>query len=135
MLKRWSTVGAVLLLVILMTVAPASAKKGGTDRPFTATLDGQITFDFGPEAAKRCGPYEDGAPFSVLTITDAAGNAAHMGKVDAAFWHCPRESGHDNGHLRLTAATGDEMRQNSEIPRPTASKAVSQTPARPARSR
>ena len=109
MLKRLLIVGAVVALTISATVSPALAKKGGTDRPFKANLAGEVTFEYGEEGAEPCGSYQPGWGMSVITHTEATGNATHMGKVNASFLHCPTDIGHDNGHLTLTAANGDEV--------------------------
>ena len=102
MLKRLSIVGAVVALLALLTVSPAVAKGGGTDRPFNADLSGEVVFELGEPGAQPCGPFQQEWPFSVITHTEATGNATH-------FWHCPTDIGHDNGHLQLTAANGDMM--------------------------
>lgn len=109
MLKRWSTMGAIVALVATMTVSPVAADQGGTDRPFKANLAGQVTFEFGPAGAQPCGPYQPGWEMSVITHTEAGGTASHLGKTQASFWHCPTDVGHDNGHLTLSAANGDEL--------------------------
>ena len=114
MLKRLLIVGAVVALVVLATVSVAAARKGGSDRPFTADLAGEVTFEFADYGAEPCGSYQVGGEFedsgfSVITHTEATGNATHLGKVQASFWHCPTDFGHDNGHLTLTAANGDQV--------------------------
>jgi hypothetical protein len=48
-------------------------------------------------------------PFTVITYTEASGNASHLGLSQASSWHCPMDTGHDNGHLTLTAANGDKI--------------------------
>jgi len=109
MLKQWSTVGAVVALVATMTISPVAAQEGGTARPFKADLAGQVTFEFGEADAAPCGPFQPGWEFSVITHTEATGNATHLGKTQASFLHCPTDIGHDNGHLTLMAANGDEV--------------------------
>ena len=109
MLKRLSIVGAVVALLALMVVSPAAAKQGGTDRPFNADLGGEVVFECGEAGAEPCGPFQPGWPYSVITHTEATGDATHLGNAQASFWHCPTDIGHDNGHLTLTAANGDHM--------------------------
>jgi hypothetical protein len=109
MLRRWSTVGAIVALLATMTISPVAAKEKGTDRPFKADLAGQVTFEFGEGDAAPCGPFQPGWGFTVITHTEATGNTTHMGRTQASFRHCPTDVGHDNGHLTLTAANGDEV--------------------------
>lgn len=109
MLKRLSIIGTVMALVALMAVSPALAEKEGTDRPFKADLAGEVTFEFGAPGAEPCGSFQPGWEMSVVTHTEATGNASHMGNSQASFWHCPTDIGHDNGHLMLTAANGDKI--------------------------
>jgi hypothetical protein len=109
MLKRWSTVGAIVALVATMTISPAAADQGGRNRPFKADLAGQVTFEFGAGDVAPCGSSQPGWGFTVITRTEATGTASHLGKARASFWHCPTDIGHDNGHLTLVAANGDEI--------------------------
>ena len=90
-------------------VSPAVAQRRGTDRPFKADLTGEVTFEFGEEGSEPCGAYQPGWGFSVLTHTEATGTATHLGRTTASFRHCPTDFGHDNGHLTLTAANGDQI--------------------------
>ena len=96
-------------MLAVMTVAPAAAGQKGTDRPFQADLAGLVTFEFGAPGAAPCGVYQPGWDFSVITHTEATGNASHLGKSQASFRHCPTDVGHAAGHLTLTAANGDEL--------------------------
>jgi hypothetical protein len=101
MLKRWSTVGTVLALVVLSAV-PAAAGPDGTNRPFKATLTGEVYWEFPGESPSDCTP--------VTTNVDATGNATHMGRVVAHWSHCPAEPGYVlDGRITVVAANGDEL--------------------------
>jgi hypothetical protein len=94
-------VGSLLGLVAV----PAAAAPGGTDRPFKADLVGEITFEFGTE---RCAVTFPGP----LTHTASWGNATHMGRVEAAWDHCPTDptsGGFILGEMTMVAANGDEI--------------------------
>jgi hypothetical protein len=46
----------------------------------------------------------------VTTLTEATGEATHMGRIEASFSHCPAEPEIINdGRLRIVAANGDEL--------------------------
>ncbi len=97
-----AAVMAVILLFSLFVVSAASAGKGGTDRPFKATLAGSARWEFPGLSPSNC--------TIVTTLTEATGQETHMGRVEAFFSHCPAEPDYVNdGRMRLIAANGDEL--------------------------
>jgi hypothetical protein len=86
-----------------------SAAQGGTDRPFAATLSGQVVWSFTDTPRADCdapNPYGDYA----TSITDAVGTATHMGAVESHWTHCPASEEYlVDGRLTLIAANGDEL--------------------------
>ena len=93
---------AVILLSSLYFVGTATAAKGGTDRPFKATLTGTARWEFPGETPAGCS--------EVTTITEATGQATHMGKIEAVWYHCPAEPEIlIDGKLTLIGANGDEL--------------------------
>ncbi len=102
MTKRWLIIGIAAMLTGLMSLPAASAAPGGTDRPFAATLAGEVTFEWPGESPSDCS--------IVTTKTHATGNATHMGLVEAFWSHCPAEVDYvGDGRLILVAANGDEL--------------------------
>lgn len=91
--------GAILALV----AAPiASAAEGDTERPFKASFDGAVHWEFPGDFASGCG--------EVTTVSDAIGQATHMGRVHLASSHCPGEPDYTmDGHATIVAANGDEL--------------------------
>lgn len=89
-------------LVSLLAVSVASAGTGGTGRPFKATLSGSVHWAFPGVSPSNC--------TTVTTLTDAAGQVTHMGRVTASWSHCPDEPAYTtDGRLTLTAANGDKL--------------------------
>ena len=85
-------------LIALLVVPMAIAAKGGTDRPFKARLTGEVTFAF------------PGTCQEVTTLTEATGQATHMGRIQTFWSHCPAEENNANdGRLILVGANGDEV--------------------------
>lgn len=102
MVKRWLVVGISAALAGLMSLPAATAASGGTDRPFAATLAGEVTYEWPGESPSDC--------TIVTTKTHALGNATHMGRVEAWWSHCPAEVDYvGDGRLILIAANGDEL--------------------------
>ncbi len=100
MLRRWSTVAAVTALLAL-TVSPAFAGRGGTDRPFKGSFVGEAEFGFDVS----CVPYNGG----IMTRAVSTGKASHMGQVQSTVTHCPVVGGHKNGIMTIVADDGDEL--------------------------
>ncbi|MDT8304724.1 MAG: hypothetical protein RRC07_02210 [Anaerolineae bacterium] len=97
-----TVVMAVVLLFSLFVVPVASTATGGTDRPFKATLAGAAHWEFPGDWLSNCA--------EVTTLTEAAGQATHMGRIEMFGWHCPAEPLNVNdGRLALIAANGDEL--------------------------
>jgi hypothetical protein len=93
---------AVILLSSLYFVGTATAAEGGTDLPFKATLTGTARWEFPGTTPANC--------TAVTTITEATGQATHMGKIEAVWYHCPAEPGIViDGKLTLIGAKGDEL--------------------------
>ena len=101
MKRRWPIVTMAAALVAVMAL-PASAAPGGTDRPFKATLAGEVTFEWPGVSPSGC--------TIITTNTYSTGNATHMGRVEAFWSHCPAETDYfGDGMLILVAANGDEL--------------------------
>jgi hypothetical protein len=109
MLKRWSIVAIVAALVVLTVVPAVSAAQGGTDRPFKATLVGELNWSFTDIPRPDCyGPNPYG--LYATTMTDSVGTATHMGAVESHWTHCPASEDYLNdGRMVLIAANGDEL--------------------------
>ncbi len=102
MFRRFPIAVLVVALVTLMTAPGAYAGRGGTDRPFRATLVAEAYWDFTGEARPDCGP--------VTTLTNPTGRATHMGKVTASQSHCPALDEYiGDGRLTMVAANGDRV--------------------------
>ena len=104
MLKRSSIGMLVVALIVLMVIPAVSAKPGGIERPFKATLTGEASWEF----PGRCG--------NVTTVTDATGKATHMGSVKADWTHCPDNDTINDGEMTLIAANGDELHGYYDYP-------------------
>ena len=92
----------VILLSSLYFVGIATAAKGGTDLPFKATLTGTARWEFPGSTLSNCE--------ITTTITEATGQATHMGKIEAYWSHCPAEPDIViDGKLKLIGANGDEL--------------------------
>ena len=93
---------AVILLVSLFVVSMAFADRGGTDRPFNASLAGAVRWEFPGSSPSNCA--------EVTSLTEATGQGTHMGQIEAFWSHCPAEPDNlDDGRLKLVAANGDEL--------------------------
>jgi hypothetical protein len=93
---------AVILLSSLYFVGTATAAKGGTDLPFKATLTGTARWEFPGSTPANC--------TFVTTITEATGQATHMGKIEAVWFHCPAEPEIViDGIMKLIRTNGDEL--------------------------
>ena len=89
MFRRFPIAVVVVALVTLMAAPGAYAGRGGTDRPFRATLVGEAYWDFTGEVRPDCGP--------VTTLTNPTGRATHMGKVTAVLFALPGPAGVHRG--------------------------------------
>lgn len=97
-----AVVMAVILLSSPFIIRAATAAEGGTNLPFNATLAGAARWEFPGSTASNC--------MVVTTLTDATGQATHMGKVKAIMTHCPAEPEIVNdGRLTFIAANGDKL--------------------------
>ena len=93
---------AAILLLSLFVVSVAFSAKGGSDRPFKATLAGAARWEFPGTSPSNC--------TEVTTFTEATGEATHMGRIETLWSHCPAEPDYVNeGRMRLIAANGDEL--------------------------
>lgn len=74
---------------------------GGTDRPISGEMSGELTFLFD----------WDDMECPVSTVTDAWGTMSHLGKVHSRWSHCPPvgHPGYTNGLVVFTAANGDQF--------------------------
>lgn len=97
--RRFLITGVVVAFMVL-TVVPAAAGPGGTDRPFKAELIGELTFDIGTDCPN---------PMGVLTKTESWGNATHLGAMTADWAHCPLGSGFFGSEVDFVAANGDRL--------------------------
>ena len=105
--KRKSTLSlfaamAAILLFILFAVSVVSAAEGGSERPFRATLAGSASWEFPGFWPSGC--------TEVTTLSNAAGQATHMGLIEYSSSHCPMEPDYVNdGMFTIIAANGDEL--------------------------
>lgn len=106
MKKKMIVLLAVVLVLALLAspfiIQAAKAAQGGTDLPFKATLTGAARWEFPGSTPSNC--------TVVTTMTDATGQATHMGKIQAIMTHCPAEPEIVNdGRITLIAANGDKL--------------------------
>jgi hypothetical protein len=88
-------------LTLAVLAAPA-ATAGGGSRPFEARMAGQVHWGFPGTTPSDC--------VEVTTVTDATGQALHLGAIGAGWTHCPAEPGNTaDGVLTIVAANGDEL--------------------------
>jgi hypothetical protein len=93
--------GVILLFSVFVT-SGASAAKGGSDRPFKATLAGPARWEWPGDWPSGC--------TLVTTLTDAAGQATHMGPIAYSSSHCPAEPDYENdGIFTIVADNGDKL--------------------------
>ena len=95
---RRSLIAGVVLALIVLAVLPVGAGPGGTDRPFKATLVGELSFAIETDCPN---------PMGVLTMTHSSGNATHMGNVTADWAHCPTAEGFLGSSVDMVGANGD----------------------------
>jgi hypothetical protein len=99
------TLALVMTITLLFSqslIPVATAAVGGTNLPFMATLVGTAHWDFPGSTPSYC--------TVVTTLTEATGQATHMGRISTTMSHCPAEADIINdGRLTLTAANGDEL--------------------------
>lgn len=102
MRRVWVLIFATALIALLL--APmASAGKGGTDRPFTASFVGQATFTF-PDSCPSSGCDE------FTSVADATGPASHLGWASYHSTHHPYDFTNPlDGAVTITAANGDTL--------------------------
>ena len=100
MARRMAVLVFALLLAVL-TTHPASAARGGADRPVKADLSGVITFEY---------DWSD-ALCPVTTVTETTGTMSHLGAVTASWQHCAAVAlpYYTNGLVTFTAANGDTL--------------------------
>ena len=93
---------AMAAIMALVAAPVASAAEGGADRPFRASFDGEVHWEFPGDFISDCA--------EVTTVSDADGQATHMGRVHLASSHCPGEPAYElDGHATFVAANGDEL--------------------------
>jgi len=101
-MRRSRMVLVAAALASLVLVPMASAGKGGTDRPFQATLSGAATYIVPAGCPPKC--------LTFTTVGDATGQATHMGRVTMHSTHFPYDlANHLDGSMTLTAANGDKL--------------------------
>jgi hypothetical protein len=99
-MKRSRLVLAAAALVTLLLVPAATAGKGGTDRPFQATLTGSVHWAFPGVSPSNC--------TVVTTLSNSTGEVTHLGRVVVSWSHCPAEPAYiTDGRMTMTAANGD----------------------------
>lgn len=100
MFRRYGTLLVGLVAMLALTVPVAQAGPDGAGRPFNASFEGPVHWEF----PGRCGTM-------VTTVVDAAvGEATHLGRTWLASSHCPADpEWYLDGKLTLTAANGDEL--------------------------
>jgi hypothetical protein len=90
------------VLACLLLVSAAIAGRGGTDRPFRATLAGSVHWTFPGTSPSNC--------TRVTTHGAATGEATHLGRVVVSWSHCPDEPNYlVDGRMTITAANGDTL--------------------------
>lgn len=102
MSRRWLAVLAVAALFLVAVTPMALAATGGTDRPFKASFEGPVHWEFPGDFPSDCD--------EVTTVTESPGRATHMGKVTISSSHCPDEPDYvDDGVATIVAANGDQL--------------------------
>ena len=100
--SRPGLLALIAALASLLVVSVASADKGGTNRPFQATLTGVGTFVVPAGCPPDCVDFR--------TNTAATGQAAHLGRVQVRLSHLPYDIANTlDGTMTLTAANGDKL--------------------------
>jgi hypothetical protein len=100
-MRRW-LVPLVLAALVALVAMPAAAASHGTDRPFKASFEGAVRWEFPGSSASGC--------TLVTTITEALGQATHLGTVSLVSTHCPAEADYViDGRATFVAANGDEL--------------------------
>jgi hypothetical protein len=90
------------VLIGVLAVPAASSAQNGTDRPFNATLTGSAEWLWPGVTPSNC--------TVATTLTEASGQATHLGRVVLTSWHCPGEPGYImDGRMTITAANGDTL--------------------------
>ena len=101
-MTRSRTLVIAVAVVGLLLVPAASAGKGGTERPFRATLTGSVHWAIPGVSPSNC--------TVVTTLSEGTGQATHLGRVTVAWSHCPTEADYAlDGRLTLRAANGDSL--------------------------
>jgi hypothetical protein len=117
-MRRWSRCFFAVVLVGLLVVPMPTAGQQGDERrgcrpngehgqpvthvPFKAALTGAAHWEFPGASASNC--------TVATTVTEAKGQATHLGRIVAFWTHCPAEP--DNvldGWVTITAANGDTI--------------------------
>jgi hypothetical protein len=101
-MARWHKLLIAAVLLGLAIVPIAASGQSGTDRPFKATLTGSATWAWPGVSPSDC--------TIATTLTDAKGEATHLGTVVVSMSHCPGEPAYVNdGRITITAANGDVL--------------------------
>ncbi len=102
MSKRWLVVLSIAAVFLVAVTPMASASSGGTERPFKASFEGPVHWEFPGDFPSGCD--------EVTTVTESPGLATHMGKVTISSSHCPAEPDRlDDGVATIRAANGDAL--------------------------
>lgn len=98
MFSRMS-VGAVAAMLVAGLVAPVGAPAVAAEmRPFTGRASGEVTF----VPSESC-------PLGLRTVTEAVGQARHLGRMSLSSGHCAAFGPFGPGTMTLTAANGDRV--------------------------
>lgn len=101
-MKRWHIVLFAVPLVGLLVFAMPAAGQQGADRPFKVTVTGPVHYEWPGAYPSNC--------TIVTTVSEATGQATHMGRVAYTSSHCPAEPAYViDGRLTITAANGDTL--------------------------
>lgn len=95
------SVGCAVAVAILLAL-PVAASAQAVDRPFKATFEGAATWDWP-------GVHPSGCTI-VTTVTNAVGQATHLGRTVLYSSHCPAEPLYVvDGRMTLVASNGDKL--------------------------
>ena len=101
-MKSWLRFVLVATFAIVLVAPMAAYGQHGTDRPFKATLEGSVTWEWPGDWPSQC--------TRVTTVTHATGQATHLGLVVMTSSHCPDQPEYIyDGRMTLTAANGDRL--------------------------
>jgi len=106
-MKRKMIVSLAVVITVILLFSPfiipaVTAAEGGTDLPFKATVTGAAHWEFPGSTPSNC--------TVVTTLTEATGQATHMGQIELSASHCPAEPEIVNdGRITFIGANGDKL--------------------------